>query len=162
MVGGNVDRNLIWLPGNVADKQLGVPTTLKEEWPELLLCQYETYLLFRCSFLRGGSRGRVQGVRTPPPPGMTCGRFLINTVQSLDRHTKSAPSFDMYSQQFTLYYFLVKSPLLFAFKFFDVFSELVVHPLLRKILDPPLFSDDDQSLLSFTLACNCFILGSLH
>ena len=46
-----------------------------------------------------------------PPPGMTCGRFLINTVQSLDRHTKSAVSFDMYSQQFTLRYFLVKSHL---------------------------------------------------
>ena len=60
---------------------------------------------------RGGSRGRVQGVRTPPPR-MTCGRFLINTVQSLDRHSKSALSFDMYSQQFTLCYFLVKSPLL--------------------------------------------------
>ena len=46
------------------------------------------------------------------PPGMTCGRFLINTVQSLDRHTKSALSFDTYSQQFTLCYFPVKSPLL--------------------------------------------------
>ena len=46
------------------------------------------------------------------PPGMTCGRFLINTVQSLDRHSKSALSFDMYSQQFTLCYFPVKSPLL--------------------------------------------------
>ena len=46
------------------------------------------------------------------PRGMTCGRFLINTVQSLDRDTKSAVSFDMYSQQFTLCYFLVKSPLL--------------------------------------------------
>ena len=32
------------------------------------------------SFLRGGSRGRVQGVRTPPhPPEMTCG-FLIQLV----------------------------------------------------------------------------------
>ena len=60
--------------------------------------------------IRGGSRGRVQGVRTPPPR-MTCG-FLINTVQSLHSHTKSAVSFDMYSQQFTLCYFLVKSPLL--------------------------------------------------
>ena len=59
---------------------------------------------------RGGSRGRVQEVRTPP--GMTYGRFLINTVQSLDRHTKSALSFDMYSQQFTLCYVLVRSPLL--------------------------------------------------
>ena len=28
---------------------------------------------------RGGSRGRVQGVRTPPPPEMTCG-FLIPLV----------------------------------------------------------------------------------
>ena len=46
-----------------------------------------------------------------PPPGMTCG-FLINTVQLLHSHTKSAVSFDMYSQQFTLCYFLVKSPLL--------------------------------------------------
>ena len=54
----------------------------------------------------GGCRGCAT------PPGMTCGRFLINTVQSLDRHTKSALWFDMYSQQFTLCYFLVKSPLL--------------------------------------------------
>ena len=62
------------------------------------------------------TQGRIQGEGAggahPPPPGMTCGRFLINTVQSLDRHTKSALSFDMYSQQFTLCYFLIKSPLL--------------------------------------------------
>ena len=32
------------------------------------------------AFCRGGSRGRVQGVRTsPPPPEMTCG-FLIQLV----------------------------------------------------------------------------------
>ena len=30
---------------------------------------------------RGGSRGRVQGVRNPPPPEMTCG-FLIQLVFS--------------------------------------------------------------------------------
>ena len=61
-------------------------------------------------------QGRIQGEGAggahPSPPGMTCGRFLINTVHPLDRHTKSALSFDMYSQQFTLCYFLVKSPLL--------------------------------------------------
>ena len=62
-------------------------------------------------------QGRIQGEGAggAHPPGMTCGRFLINminTVQSLDRHTKSALSFDMYSQQFTLCYILVKSPLL--------------------------------------------------
>ena len=39
-------------------------------------------LAVRYFLSRGGSRGRVQGVRTPPPtPEMTCG-FLINTVQS--------------------------------------------------------------------------------
>ena len=51
------------------------------------------------------------GCRGCTPPRMTCGRFLINSVQSLDRHTKSAVSFDIYSQQLTLCYFLVKSPL---------------------------------------------------
>ena len=58
-------------------------------------------------------QGRIQGEGAggAHPPRMTCGRFLINTVQSLDRHTKSAVSFDIYSQQFTLCYFLVKSPL---------------------------------------------------
>ena len=60
-------------------------------------------------------QGRIQGEGAGgahPPPRMTCGRFLINIVQSLDRHTKSALSFDMCSQQFTLCYFPVKSPLL--------------------------------------------------
>ena len=83
--------------------QLLVLLGKKEKWR---LCMNRVKPLFR-----DGSRGRVQGVRTPPP-GMTCGRFLINTVQSLDRHTKSALWFDMYSQQFTLCYFLIKSPLL--------------------------------------------------
>ena len=43
---------------------------------DVLLKRYST-LLHRYS--RGGSRGRVQGVRTPPPPEMTCG-FLIQLV----------------------------------------------------------------------------------
>ena len=30
-------------------------------------------------YIRGGSRGRVQGVRPPPPPTLTCG-FLIQLV----------------------------------------------------------------------------------
>ena len=33
----------------------------------------------KLSIIRGGSRGRVQGVRTPHPPKMTCG-FLIQLV----------------------------------------------------------------------------------
>ena len=63
-----------------------------------------------------GNQGRIQGEGAggahPPSPWDDLGRFLINTVQSLDRHSKSALSFDMYSQQFTLCYFPVKSPLL--------------------------------------------------
>ena len=38
------------------------------------------YVFMNFSFIhRGGSRGRVQGVRTPLPPEMTCG-FLIQLV----------------------------------------------------------------------------------
>ena len=37
------------------------------------------FLLLSVDLRRGGSRGRVQGVRTPPPPEMTCG-FLIQLV----------------------------------------------------------------------------------
>ena len=48
-------------------------------------------------------------------PEMTCG-FLINTVQSLYSYTKSAVSFDMYSQQFT-YLCLVKISLLLYIAF---------------------------------------------
>ena len=71
--------------------------------------------------LGGGCRGCA------PPPGMTCGGFLINTVQSLHSHTKSALSFDMYSQQFILCYFLVKALFfVFAFKIsYEPFSEKI-------------------------------------
>ena len=56
---------------------------------------------------RGGSRGRVQGVRTPPPPEMTC-RFLIQLV-------------------FCIKFVYVTSQLRHSF---------VVRFLLGKILDP--------------------------
>ena len=36
--------------------------------------------------MRGGSRGRVQGVRTPPPSEMTCG-FLIQLVFCKEKET---------------------------------------------------------------------------
>ena len=41
----------------------------------VLMCKQKLYI----SDIRGGSRGRVQGVRTLPPPEMTCG-FLIQLV----------------------------------------------------------------------------------
>ena len=83
----------------------------------LLLLLLLNYCYYYCYFDNNSTsltQGWIQGEGAggAHPPGMTCGRFLINTVQSLDRPTKSALSFDMYSQQFTLCYFLVKSPLI--------------------------------------------------
>ena len=60
---------------------------------------------------RGGSRGRVQGVRTPTPPEVTCG-FLIQLV---------------FCKKKKLCGLLVLKK-----------SKRRVHPLLKKILDPPL------------------------
>ena len=67
---------------------------------------------FHLSQARGGSRGRVQGVRTPPPPEMTCS-FLIQLVFC----EKKKPLCGL---------LVLKS------------SKRRVHPLLKKILDPPL------------------------
>ena len=75
---------------------------------------------------RAGSRGRVQGVRTPSS-GVTCG-FFINTVQSLHSHAKCALSFDMYSQQFTLLFPSQKPSSSYSLlKFFTSSVRLVVH-----------------------------------
>ena len=60
--------------------------------------------------IRGRSRGRVQGVRTPPPPEMTCG-FLIQLV------------------------FWKKK---IWFIGVELKSKRRVHPLLKEILHPPL------------------------
>ena len=101
-------------------------------------------LLLRYSYsgtYRGGSRGRVQGVRTPPE--MTCG-FLINTVESASQ---------LYKICFIIWYVFSAVHIMLLpsrkpsssyslLKFVYVTSQLrhslVVHPLLRKILDPPL------------------------
>ena len=103
-------RSAIWTVQNQLSKDC--LQRKKKQTLDIRTCTYsgDTAIDLRVLY-RGGSRGRVQGVRTPPPR-MTCGRFLINTVQSLHSHTKSALWFGMYSQQFTLCYFLVKSPLL--------------------------------------------------
>ena len=71
--------------------------------------------------LEGGTRGVTL-------PEMTCG-FLINTVQSLYSYTKSAVSFDMYSQQFT-YLCPVKSLLKICLRYqLSVVSSLSHAPL---------------------------------
>ena len=90
---------------------------------------------------RDGSRGRVQGMRTPPE--MTCG-FLINTVQSASQ---------LYKICFIIWYVFSAVHIMLLpsrkpsssyslLKFVYVTSQLrhslVVHPLLRKIPDPPL------------------------
>ena len=43
------------------------------------ICQVRPSNLMELNIFRGGSRGRVQEVRTTPPPEMTCG-FLIQLV----------------------------------------------------------------------------------
>ena len=93
-------------------------TNLYERSRKRKFCKYRVYILtyhfYNTNLLsRGGSRGRVQGVRTPPPsPEMTCG-FLIQLV-------------------------FCKNKLcgLLVLKL----SKRRVHPLLKKILDPPLLS----------------------
>ena len=114
-----------------------MPSTLK-------LCLYsftsvDCFLLY----LRGGSTGRMQGVRTPPPK-KACG-FLINTVQSASQ---------LYKICFIIWYVFSAVHIMLLpsrkpsssyslLKFVYVTSQLrhslVVHPLLRKILDPPLY-----------------------
>ena len=91
--------------------------------------------------------GRIQGEGAggaqPPPPEMTCG-FLINTVQSASQ---------LYKICFIIWYVFSAVHIMLLpsrkpsssyslLKFVYVTSQLrhslVVHPLLRKILDPPL------------------------
>ena len=78
----------------------------------------------------------------------------------------SAVSFDMYSQQFTLCYCLVKSlqkpsSLYSLLKFVYVTSQLshslVMQPLLRKILDPPLHLLPAYSSITLNTSLNNLI-----
>ena len=76
------------------------------------------------------------------------GEFTLNTVlKNGSLALNSAVSFDMYSQQFTLCYCLVKSLqkpsswyslLKCIYVTSQLCHSLAVHPLLRKLLDPPL------------------------
>ena len=79
----------------------------------------------------------------------------------------SAVPFDMYSQQFTLCYCLVKSlqkpsSLYSLLKFVYVTSQLshslVMQPLLRKILDPPLHLLPAYSSITLNTSLNNLIL----
>ena len=100
-----------------------------------------------CSFHRPTFTGADlgEGCRgcAPPPPEMTCG-FLINTVQSASQ---------LYKICFIIWYVFSAVHIMLLpsrkpsssyslLKFVYVTSQLrhslVVHPLLRKILDPPL------------------------
>ena len=66
--------------------------------------------------------------------------IALTLCSLLHSYTKSAVSFDMYSQQFTLYVIaLSKAFFVFAFKVClrQLRHFLVVHSLRRKILDPP-------------------------
>ena len=72
-----------------------------------------------------GFRGRVQGVRTPSLEMTTNTTHYVYSIaltlcSPLYSYTKSAVSFDMYSQQFTLSYCLAKS-LLLRIRFYNLF-----------------------------------------
>ena len=73
----------------------------------------------------------------PPVHGMTCS-FLINTVQWLHSYTKYTVSFVFSVVHIMLLPSQKPSSSYSLLKFVYVISRLVVHPLLRKILDPPL------------------------
>ena len=113
---------------------------------------------------RGGSRGRMQAVPTPPPPPeMTCG-FLINTVQSASQ---------LYKICFIIWYVFSAVHIMLLpsrkpsssyslLKFVYVTSQLrhslVVHPLLRKILDPPLVPVYFFLVVKGS-CCSCFLVS---
>ena len=73
--------NFMITPEGLEDQLLGIVVArerpeLEEEKNALIIQSAENK---RYCWLRGGSRGRVQGVRTPSPSEMTCG-FLIQLV----------------------------------------------------------------------------------
>ena len=89
------------------------------------------YFVYRSHFITfpgGGSRGRVQGVRTPPPPEMTCS-FIIELV---------------FCKKRKLCGLLVLKQ-----------SKRRVHPFLKKILNPPLSLDVFLVALWFVVAASC-------
>ena len=107
---------------------------------------------------RGGCRGRVQGARTAPSPSLDL--WLSNTVIK-----KTAVLFDMYSQQFTLCYCLIKSLLSsysllkFVFVTSQLRHSLVVQILPRKILDPPLSYRKEYIFHTFSRSIDCIALS---
>ena len=126
-------------PEGLEDQLLGIVVArerpeLEEEKNALIIQSAENK---RYCWLKGGSRGRVQGVRTPSPSEKTCG-FLIQLVFcKICRYVwyvfSAVHNMLLPSQK--------PSPLYSLLKFVHVTSQirhsLVIHPLLRKILDPP-------------------------
>ena len=81
---------------------------------------------------RDGSRGRVQGVRTPPPSRDKL--RLSNTTGILQ--DMAGDMYDLYSQQFTLCYWLVKS-LLLRIRFYNLFTSAVSYEISLVSGAPP-------------------------
>ena len=93
------------------------------------------------------------------------GEFMLNALKMVVCLNSAVP-FDMYSQQFTLCYCLVKSlqkpsSLYSLLKFVYVTSQLshslVMQPLLRKILDPPLHLLPAYSSITLNTSLNNLI-----
>ena len=107
--------------------------------------------------------GGCRGCPPPPPPEMTCG-FLINTVQSASQ---------LYKICFIIWYVFSAVHIMLLpsrkpsssyslLKFVYVTSQLrhslVVHPLLRKILDPPLVPVYFFLVVKGS-CCSCFLVS---
>ena len=110
---------------------------------------------------RIGSRGRVQGVHPPPPPEMTC-HFLIKLGILQNMHMCMICIFSS-SHDVTAW---SKAFFIFAFKIClhhqSVTPLLSLHPLLRKLLDPPLVKTIEITRLMIRMMSQFVFLCLLH
>ena len=108
-------------------------------------CQNKSNLSARPS--RGRNRGRVQGIHTsPPPPWRWSAAFQYNWYSA-----KYADMHGVYSQQVNIMLLPGQKPSSYSLlKVVYVTSQfhhpLVVYPILRKMLDPPLTRKPDTQV----------------
>ena len=112
---------------------------------------------------RSGSRGRVQGVHTPPPP--TCDDLLLSNKSGILQNMHMCMICIFSSSHYVIAcskaFFFV-----FAFKIClhhqSVTPLLSLHPLLRKLLDPPLVKTIEITRLMIRMMSQFVFLCLLH
>ena len=111
---------------------------------------------------RSGSRGRVQGVHTPPP---TCDDLLLSNKSGILQNMHMCMICIFSSSHYVIAcskaFFFV-----FAFKIClhhqSVTPLLSLHPLLRKLLDPPLVKTIEITRLMIRMMSQFVFLCLLH